>query len=93
MFGYLCHVDLMAGELTQLDSWDVMCDQDVAVGTPFDNDLRLVGRGASFVPGFIVHGVFQLPAICRDLRTNAGNEKRTTLLQQLHNTYKDTRWH
>lgn len=68
MLGYLGHVNLVAGELTQLDSQDVMGHQDVVVWTPFDDDLGLVRRRASFISGFVVHCVFQLPTIRCDLR-------------------------
>lgn len=85
MLGYLCHVNLMAGELTQLDSQDVMGHQDVVVGTPFDDDLRLVRRRTSLISGFVVHGIFQLPTIRCDLRIDVRDVKKTQILQQLCN--------
>lgn len=85
ILGYLHHVNLVAGELTQLDSKDVMGHQDVVVRTPFDDDLGFVRRRASFISGFVVHGVFQLPAICCDLRMDVRDVTRTHILQQLYN--------
>lgn len=65
---YLCHVNLMAGELTDVDSLYVMHHQDVAFRTTLDDDLRLIGRGAGFLSGLVVHCIFQLPTICCDLK-------------------------
>lgn len=72
IFGYLCHVNLVAGELTELDYWDVMGHQDVVIGTPLNDDLGLIGRRSNFISGFVVHGILQLPTIRCDLRTDAG---------------------
>lgn len=73
---YLCHVDLMAGELTNLESWYMACHQDIVVGTTLNDDLRLIGGRASFISGFVVNCIFQLPTICCDLKTA---QKKTLL--------------
>lgn len=83
MFSYLCHVNLVAGELTELDSWDVMGHQDVAVRTPLNDDLGLIGRRANFISGFVVHGVLQLPAIRCDLRTDCRTIYNHALLYKI----------
>lgn len=67
---YLSHVNLVAGELTDLESRNVMCHQDIVVGTTLDDDLRLIGRRAGFIPGLIVDCIFQLSAVCCDLKTD-----------------------
>lgn len=65
---YLCHVNLMTSELTNLESRYMTCHQDIVVRAPFDDDLRLIGRRASFISGLVVHCIFQLPTISCDLK-------------------------
>ena len=71
---YLSHVNLVAGELADLESRDVTRHQDIMVGTALDDDLRLIGGSAGFISGLVVHGVFQLPAIGCDLKAHAEEE-------------------
>lgn len=85
MLGYLCHVNLVAGELTQLDTLDVMGHQDVMVWTPLDDDLWLIRRRASFISGFVVYCIFQLPAVRCNLNVDMRDIRRTRVLQQLYN--------
>lgn len=64
---YLRHVDLVSGELTNLESRYVASHHDAAAGTALDDDLRLVGGRSRFISGLEVHCVFQLTTIGRDL--------------------------
>lgn len=76
---YLCHVNLMAGELTNLESCYVACHHHVVVRTTFNNDLRLIGGRTGFFSGLIVHSIFQLPPICCDLKRNNDTKQSPTL--------------
>lgn len=58
----------MAGELTNLESRYVARYQDIAVRTPLDDDLRLIGGRTGFISGLVVHCVFQLATIGCDLK-------------------------
>lgn len=64
---YLCHVDLVPGELSDLESRDVPCDQDVVIGAALDDDLRLVGGGTGFFSGLVVDSILQLSTVSCDL--------------------------
>lgn len=76
---YLCHVNLMACELTNLESCYVACHHHVVVRTTFNNDLRLIGGRTGFFSGLIVHSIFQLPPICCDLKRNNDTKQSPTL--------------
>lgn len=87
---YLCHVDLMAGELTDLESRCVACHQDVVVGPTFNDDLRLVGGRAGLISGLVVHCVLQLATVRCYLKSGSSKKtvgdnsnKCTALLQTL----------
>lgn len=58
----------MPSELTDLESLNVTCHQDVVVGASFDDELGLIGRRARFISGLVVHCILQLSTIGCDLK-------------------------
>lgn len=71
---YLCHVDLMTSELSNLKSWNVARHHHVVVWTAFNNNLGLIGGRSNFISGFKVNCIFQLPTISCDLKGDGGKQ-------------------
>lgn len=69
----------MTSELTNLESWNMTCHQDIVVRAPFDDDLRLIGRRAGFISGLVVHRIFQLATVSCDLKQEEAADVTTTL--------------
>lgn len=65
---YLCHVDLMPGELSNLQSLHVADHHLVSVGPSLYDDLGFVGGAACLVTPLKVDGVLQLAAVGCDLK-------------------------
>jgi len=60
----------VAGELANLQPRCVPHHRLVFVGPAPDDHLGLVGGGACLIPGLVVDGVLQLPAVGCDLHTD-----------------------
>lgn len=61
---YLCHVDLMTGQLTNLWLHHVTYHDFVPVSSTPNDDLWLIGGVACFVTSFVKNGVLQLASVC-----------------------------
>ena len=65
----------MAGELTNLEAWNVACHHLVPASPSFYDHLGGVGGRACLIASLIVDGILQLPSVSCDLQEDNSQSK------------------